>query len=244
VLWPFGSSDAKDVEIEDQSTNSPSESSDETLQELVPKDSLQNISDIEDSSNFPQLRSIKILEKAQNYFARELFSLAREKFEILNQIEPSTTYKELTDIKLADCDLYSGEYEAAANGYSSFVDAHPSSPLVPYALFQAGQALRISDPGPGRDPSVLYRAQNFFSRLVRSYPQSNYSRMALAQFVLAEEELKEHRKKIINFYDNLELENALKARLNKTYIEEQESSLSIAEMEKLLTNHKAPLLRP
>jgi outer membrane assembly lipoprotein YfiO len=257
-LWPFGSAtdeSSTDSTLEDLDSTSEGTDTDETesasaenekpeeykeLEELSRKDGVKID---EENQNGPQtLRVVRALEKAQDYFSRELYTLARAKFEAVRQVDPSSAYREYIELKLADCSLYTGEYETAVNEYTTFVDAHPASSLVPYALFNAGQALQISNPGAGRDPSGLYRAQELFSKLIHQYPTSGYSRLALEHFISTEDELRAHRDKIIGFYDNLDLSTALRARMNSTHLEEQSTLASVHEMQTLLTQNNAPII--
>jgi outer membrane assembly lipoprotein YfiO len=218
-----------------------SEEEDE-LEELSRKDGVKIDDEFEHGPL--TLRVIGALEKAQAYFSRELYTLAKAKFEAARQLDSSSTYREYIEIKLADCSLYTGEYDTATNEYTAFIDAHPASPMIPYALFNAGQALQLSNPGAGRDPSGLYRAQELFSRLIHQYPSSGYSRMALEHYIQTENDLKAHREKIINFYDNLDLSNALRARMDSKIMEEQTTLASVNEMKALLAKNNAPIMHP
>lgn len=261
-LWPFGSSkDGSSVGSEQEesnlealepetakSHNTSEESLDEDdgeskeekeLEELSRKDGVKIDEELQQGPL--TLRAIRALEKAQNYFSRELYTLAKARFEAVRQLDSSATYREYIEIKLADCSFYTGEYEIAVAEYTAFVDAHPESRMIPYALFNAGQALQLSNPGAGRDPSGLYRAQELFSRLVHQYPTSGYSRMALEHYIQTENELKAHRDTIIDFYDNLDLSNALRARMESKALEEQNTLASVTEMKTLLNKNNAPM---
>lgn len=258
-LWPFGSSKEESSmgsELESlepeaaqtgtDTTESPVEENndnkdEEELEELNRKDGVKIDDELQQGPL--TLRAIRALEKAQSYFSRELYTLARAKFEAVRQLDPSSTYREYIEIKLADCSLFTGEYETATNEYTAFVDAHPESSMIPYALFNAGQALQLSNPGAGRDPSGLYRAQELFSKLVHQFPTSGYSRLALEHYIETENELKAHRETIINFYDNLDLSNALRARMNSKILEEQTTLASVNEMKTLLTKNNAPIIQ-
>ena len=249
-LWPFGSSDSgrsdsdastsSKLEELDQELTSSEKVEEKELEELSRKDAVKVDGEFEEGP--VTLRVIRAIEKAQNYFSRGLYTLSKEKFEALRQVDSSPTYREYIQIKLADCSFFKGEYETAANEYNAFIDAHPDSPIVPYALFNGGQALQISSPGAGRDPSTLYRAQELFSKLVRQYPTSGYSRLALEHFINDENKLKAHREKIIGFYDNLDLSTALRARMDSTHLEEKNSDSSVSEMQQLLAQKSAPII--
>jgi outer membrane assembly lipoprotein YfiO len=256
-LWPFGSGEDDSSKLEPldsvsektdiNETESPSEENkdlveESELEELSRKDGVKIDEETQEGSQ--TLRVVRALEKAQDYFSRELYTLARAKFEAIRQIDRSSAYRDYIEIKLADCSLYTGEYETAANEYTTFVDAHPESSMVPYALFNAGQALQLSNPGAGRDPSGLYRAQELFSKLVHQHPTSGYSRLALEHFITTEDDLKAHRDKIIGFYDNLDLSTALHARMSSTHLEEQTTLASVTEMQTLLTKNNAPIVHP
>jgi outer membrane assembly lipoprotein YfiO len=226
-----------------ESKENQKEEEEEKEEESEPEELKKKTDLEEDESDYGSTasRETRILDQAEHYFEEGLFTLAREKFQYLRSIDLNAAYTEYIDLKLADCSMYTADYPSASKEYLAFVDTHPRSESVPYALYVAGQALQSSTPGAGRDPSSLYRAEEIYERLIKEHPESVYSRAALKHFVEAEDQLKEHRKSIIGFYENQDLGTALRARMDNSLLEEKATTAKVEAMRKLVDG-KAPLL--
>ncbi len=211
-----------------------------TTEKVDPK-ALHELPD-EHAQNSAEESSAHLLDQAQEYFQHGLYTLARGKFEALKGRRDALAYSEYAAVKAADCQFFSGDLVVAIEEYLSFVEGHPTSPLVPYALFYAGQAHELKDPGIGRDPSPLYKAKELFEKVIREHPRSSYSRLALQHFLATEERLQKHRANVTEFYSDNGMANALRARLNTASLEKKKHFDTAEELRDILKD--APQIDP
>lgn len=173
----------------------------------------------------------ELFAEAKRMYQAHMYSIARENFEAIRTGYPVGPYAEFSDLKIADCDFESGEYETAAQGYEDFVKNHPASRSVPYAIYRAARSHQLASRGVGRDPAPLENALKWYNRLLAEYPTSYYSIAAAEYQKDVTEQLGAHEKKIIDFYKKREKEGAVGARsalYSSTWDPKIESSRNIA----------------
>ncbi len=119
--------------------------------------------------------------------------------EILDQYPFSPQAIE-AELRAADCHYYRGEYIEAKTLYQEFEERHPTNRYMPYVMFQIGMCDFKRTDRIDRDISGAQDAINDFSKLLRSFPDSPYTREAKAHIAAAKEFLVNHEYFVAVFY--------------------------------------------
>jgi len=106
----------------------------------------------------------------------------------------------LAELKAADCYYYRGEYVEAKALYKEFEERHPTNEAIPYVMFQIGMCDFSRTDRIDRDISGAQETIQSFSRMLRAYPNSPYSREAKARIRAAREFLVNHEYFVAVFY--------------------------------------------
>ena len=106
----------------------------------------------------------------------------------------------LAELKAADCHYYRKEYEEAKTLYKEFEERHPTNEAIPYVMFQTGMCDFARTHRIDRDISGAQDSIQSFSRLLRAYPDSPYSREAKARIRAARDFLVNHEYFVAVFY--------------------------------------------
>ena len=160
----------------------------------------------------------ELLSQAKKLYAAGLYSVAREYFQQLKDVQPSGPYGEFTEIKVADCSFMQRETSIAASQFEDFAKNHPSSQMRPYALIMAAEAHRASYAGLGRDPSALEKALDQLDKLTStSSNESVYQDRAVELKRELADALVAHEQFVASFYDRQKQEKAAVAR--RQYVE-------------------------
>jgi len=104
------------------------------------------------------------------------------------------------ELRAADCHYYRGEYIEAKTLYQEFEERHPTNRNMAYVMFQVGMCDFKRTDRVDRDISGAEDAINDFSKLLRSFPNSPYTREAKAHIVAAKEFLVNHEYFVAVFY--------------------------------------------
>ncbi len=119
--------------------------------------------------------------------------------EILDRY-PFSPQAMLAELKAADCHYYRKEYLEAKMLYQEFEERHPTNEAIPYVMFQIGMCDFMRTDRIDRDITGAQDAIKSFSRLLRAYPDSPYSREARARIAAAREFLVNHEYFVAVFY--------------------------------------------
>ena len=119
--------------------------------------------------------------------------------EILDRF-PFSPQAMLAELKAADCHYYRKEYLEAKMLYQEFEERHPTNEAMPYVMFQIGMCDFRRTDRIDRDITGAQDAIKSFSRLLRAYPDSPYSREAKARIAAAREFLVNHEYFVAVFY--------------------------------------------
>ena len=104
------------------------------------------------------------------------------------------------ELRAADCHYYRGEYIEAKTLYQEFEERHPTNRNMAYVMFQIGMCDFKRTDRIDRDISGAKDAINDFSKLLRSFPHSPYTREAKAHIAAAKEFLVNHEYFVAVFY--------------------------------------------
>lgn len=125
--------------------------------------------------------------------ALKIFTEIQERF-------PFSRYSLMAELKSADCNYYLGHYTAAITLYEDFEKNHPTNEAVPYVLFQIGMCHFNKIDTIDRDPGSAIDAEAAFARLLRTHPDSPYTKEAEARIQSARDFLASHEMYVAQFY--------------------------------------------
>ncbi|MDH3349239.1 MAG: outer membrane protein assembly factor BamD [Desulfobulbaceae bacterium] len=142
----------------------------------------------------------KILNKAMGNFKEGQYRTALEGFENIIDNYPFDRQAIVAELKAADCHYYLSNYVEAKVMYQQFEERHPYNEATSYAMFQSGMCdIRQTD-RIDRNVSGAEDAVKSFNRLLRTYPDSPYTKEAEARVKAAKEFLINHELFVAVFY--------------------------------------------
>jgi len=153
-----------------------------------------------------------LLTTAKDHYAAGLFSLAKESFLGLSESYPTGPYAEFAKLKAADSSFEMSDYVESSKEYEQFVQSHPSSPSLDYALFRTARSAELSSGGIGRDASPLERSLGFYDQLITKFPESPFALAARKHKPEVLRLLAAHEHFVADYYIAQEAENAADAR--------------------------------
>lgn len=162
----------------------------------------------------PTVKAQELITKAMANFKVGQYRSALEDFEKVMDNYPFEQQAIIAELKAADCHYYLAEYAEAKVLYQQFEDRHPANEATPYTMFQAGMCDILQTDRIDRNVSGAKDAIKSFSRLLRAFPNSPYTREAEARIKAAKEFLTNHEFFVAVFYVRAERYNEAKYRLN------------------------------
>ena len=119
----------------------------------------------------------------------------------------------LAKLKAADSHFYRGEYMEAKALYQEFKERHPTNEAIPYVMFQIGRCDFRRIDRIDRDISGAMESIQSFSRLLRAFPNSPYTREAKAHIESARDFLVNHEYFVAVFHVRTQQYEQAKHRL-------------------------------
>jgi outer membrane protein assembly factor BamD len=159
----------------------------------------------------PQQLAVEGVQKMQ----QKDYGDALKAFQQLKERYPYSKYAILAELKVADAHFYKGQYAEAAIAYEEFARLHPRNEIIPYILYQIGMCHFLSFHSIDCDPEETRIAIDSFQRLIKAFPQSEYSQKAEKQLFECKKRLASHEFYVAQFYYRLEKYQAAKDRLDK-----------------------------
>lgn len=123
----------------------------------------------------------------------ELFQQLKDRF-------PYSRYALLADLRVGDAYFKAKRYDEAVLAYDDFVRLHPKNDAVPYAIYQMGMVYHEQMLIPARDPTSAKKASETFQRLLRQYPNNEWSVKARPRLQEALERMAAHDMFVGRFY--------------------------------------------
>lgn len=125
---------------------------------------------------------------------------ALETFQKIKDHYPFSKHGLLAELKIADCNFYLKNYDAALGHYEEFEQNHPTNEAIPFVLFQIGRSYFKMIDTIDRDPSGANNAIQAFTRLIKTYPDSPYTVEAQVKIASAKDFLARHELYVASFY--------------------------------------------
>jgi len=153
-----------------------------------------------------------IIQGMDAYNVGEYYDALQAFDQILDQY-PFSPQAILAELKSADCHFYRKEYLEAKTLYKQFEERHPTNEAIPYVIFQIGMCDFKRTDRIDRDITGAEESIKTFSRLLRTFPNSPYTREARAHIQAAREFLVNHEYFVAVFYVRTEQYDQAKHRL-------------------------------
>jgi outer membrane protein assembly factor BamD len=144
-------------------------------------------------------------------FMNEDYEDAVKAYTDLKDWYPFSRYAILAELKIADAHFHLEEYPEAIAAYENFEKMHPKNEAVPYIINQIAMCWFNQIDTIDRDATPAKKAMAEFERLIRLFPENEYSQKALAHIDACIDNIASHELYIANFYNKTEkYEAALK----------------------------------
>ena len=142
----------------------------------------------------------ELFESGMDYMQDKRYSRAAENFLKLKDRYPFSPLTTKAEIALGDAYYLDAKYLEALDAYKEFETLHPSSPQIPYVLYQMGQSnLKQFRTIDLRQDNVK-EALELFYRLEGSYPNSEYSKATKTDIYTCRKILAEHEIFVADFF--------------------------------------------
>ncbi len=146
-------------------------------------------------------------------FNRGKYSAALETFNDIKERFPFSPHSLLAELKSADCSFYMGNFQEAIVSYEEFSINHPSNEAMPYVFFQIARSYYKQIDSIDRDPGAAIDAIATFSRMLNSYPDSQYTDESKARIHAARNFLANHEMYVAAYYLRTEEYDQSESRL-------------------------------
>lgn len=144
-------------------------------------------------------------------FMNEDYQGAVKAYTDLKDWYPFSQYAILAELKIADAHFHLKEYPEAIAAYENFEKMHPKNEAVPYIINQIAMCWFKQIDTVDRDATPAQKAQTEFQRLIRLFPDNEYSQKAVAYIDACIDNMASHELYVANFYNKTEkYEAALK----------------------------------
>ena len=155
----------------------------------------------------------KLIVQGMDAYKVGKYTTATKHFQEIKDRYPFSPEALLAELKLADCEYYNDKYEKAKELYKEFEEKHPANEAIPYVMFQIGMCDYSRTDRIDRDSTGAQDAIKSFSRLLRSYPDSPYTKEAKARIRAAREFIVNHEYYVAVFYVRTKKYDQAKHRL-------------------------------
>ena len=134
-------------------------------------------------------------------FMNEDYEDAIKAYTDLKDWYPFSKYAILAELKIADAHFHLGEYPEAISAYENFEKMHPKNEAVPYIVNQIAMCWFNQIDTIDRDATPAKKALAEFQRLIRLFPENEYSQEALSYIDACIDNMVGHELYIANFYN-------------------------------------------
>lgn len=146
---------------------------------------------------------------AREYYDDENYDIALQKLGEFKSRFPYSKYAALAELFIANSNFELGNYEIAAVDYKQFIKLHPKHQKAPFAMFRVGESYWIDAPeNIDRDQDLTVKAIEEWQTLISTYPDSQYTKRALAKIELGERRIAESQQFVADFYCKMEIYHA------------------------------------
>jgi outer membrane protein assembly factor BamD len=141
-----------------------------------------------------------LVQKGLDAFNHAKYQSALDTFKKLKDRYPFSQYSLLAELKTADSQYFLKNYQEALLLYKEFEEQHPSNEAIAYVMFQTGMCHFNQIDSIDRDTTGATNAIQAFSRLLKTYPVSPYTKESQALIRAAKNFLAMHEFYVAEFY--------------------------------------------
>ncbi len=116
-------------------------------------------------------RGLKRMEQAEYKNAVESFQAIKDRY-------PYSKIVITAELKMAESHILLKDYESALTVYYDFEKLHPKDSNIPFVIYQEGMCNMDQVSAIDRDPTYTIRARSEFIRLIKRFPESEWSNKA------------------------------------------------------------------
>jgi len=116
-----------------------------------------------------------LLEAGQKAMDKGNYGQAAKYFQRIKEDHPFSRETAEAELGLADAYFQQGKHSKAENAYKEYESLHPGDPKIPYVLFRIGRANLRQFVSIDLSQHEVREAEEYFTRLVQGYPQSEYT---------------------------------------------------------------------
>lgn len=175
-------------------------------------------------------------------FMGEDYADAIKAYTDLKDWYPFSKYAILAELKIADAHFHLEEYPEAIAAYESFEKMHPKNEAVPYIINQIAMCWFKQINTIDRDVTPAKNAMTEFERLIRLFPESEYSQDALAHIDACIDNMVGHELYIADFYNKTKKYEAALKRYQyivENYAGTDQSQIALEKIPKVSEHIKA-----
>ncbi len=158
--------------------------------------------------------AVTLIQEGLEEFNVGNYYQARIHFNEILDRHPFSKEALLAELKAADCNYYLKNWQEALILYKEFEERHPTNEAIPYVMYQVAMCSYSNIGRVDRDTSGASKAIQDFSRLLRAFPNSAYTKEAKARIRAAREFLVNHEYFVVKFYIRTDKHSQAIIRLN------------------------------
>lgn len=184
-----------------------------------------------------------LVQEGSSAFVEKEYKAAIKAYTDLKDWYPFSKYAILAELKIADSHFHLAEYAEAISAYEEFENMHPKNEAIPYVIYQTGLSWFNQIDTVDRDHTPAKNSLKQFNRLLKMFPDSEYSKKARKNIQKCTDNISGHELYVANWYLKTE---KYQAALNRyAYIIEnypdskaaKEAQAKILEHRKLIDNN-------
>ena len=128
------------------------------------------------------------------------YELAIKSFQAIKDRYPYSKTVITAELKMAESYILTKDYDSAVTTYDDFEKLHPKDSNIPFVIYQKGMCHLNQVKTIDRDQTYTIRAEVEFERLVKRFPESEWSNKARAHLRKCLAYLAEHELYVGHFY--------------------------------------------
>jgi outer membrane protein assembly factor BamD len=152
------------------------------------------------AANISQLGPEDLLSRGLKRMEQNEYENAIKSFQAIKDRYPYSRIVITAELKMAESHILSKDYGSALAVYDDFEKLHPKDSNIPFVIYQKGMCNMDQVSTIDRDPTYTVKARSEFMRLIRRFPESEWSNKARAHLKKCLAYLAEHELYVGRFY--------------------------------------------
>jgi outer membrane protein assembly factor BamD len=148
----------------------------------------------------PEKSPEELISEGMSKLADGSYEDAAERFQELKDRYPYSNLAIHAELKLAFSLFKKEDFEEAIEAYREFESLHPKNTSIPYVIYQQGMCYFLRMRTIDRDQNNTIKALNEFERLIKAFPDDQYSLKARDHIEQCLTNLAEHEFYVGDFY--------------------------------------------